>query len=51
VVILLIEAVIRREISPKVRIIVQQIGMVLLLGLMVMVLFNDFITHIFTSCP
>ncbi len=51
VIVLLIEAVIRRELSVKVRIIIQQIGMVLLLGLMVLVIFNDFLTHIFNTCP
>lgn len=42
VVFLLIEAITRREPSPKVRIIAQQIGMILILGLMVLVIFNDF---------
>ncbi|MDX1907184.1 MAG: RIP metalloprotease RseP [Bacteroidia bacterium] len=41
VVFLLIEAVTRREPSPKVRIIAQQIGMVLILGLMLLITFND----------
>lgn len=41
VVFLLIEAITRREPSPKVRIIAQQIGFVLILGLMAMVLLND----------
>jgi regulator of sigma E protease len=43
---LLIEAVTRREPSVKVRMIAQQIGMVLILGLMVLVLFND-VTRLF----
>jgi len=38
---LLIEAVIGKEPSPKVRMIAQQAGMILLLGLMVLILFND----------
>ena len=38
---LLIEAVTRREPSPKVRIIAQQIGMVFILGLMVLIIGND----------
>ncbi|MEL6676052.1 MAG: RIP metalloprotease RseP [Bacteroidota bacterium] len=41
VVFLLIEAITRKEPSPKVRIIAQQIGMVLILGLMLLILFND----------
>ena len=41
VVFLLIEAITRKEPSPKVRIISQQIGMVLILGLMLVILFND----------
>jgi regulator of sigma E protease len=38
---LLIEAITRREPSVRVRIIAQQVGMVLILGLMILVLFND----------
>jgi regulator of sigma E protease len=41
VVFLLIEAITRREPSPKVRIIAQQIGFFLILGLMAFVLLND----------
>ncbi len=41
VVFLLIEGITRREPSPKVRIIAQQIGMVFILGLMLLVIFND----------
>jgi regulator of sigma E protease len=41
VVFLLYEAIARREPSVRVRMVVQQIGMVLLLGLMVFVIFND----------
>lgn len=41
VIFLLIEAITRREPSPKVRIIAQQIGFVLILGLMALVLLND----------
>ncbi|WNJ19876.1 RIP metalloprotease RseP [Pontibacter sp. G13] len=44
---LLIEGITRKEPSPKVRIIAQQIGMVFILGLMVLVLFNDVIQSIF----
>lgn len=43
VVFLLIEAITRKEPSPKIRIISQQIGMVLILGLMLLIIFNDFI--------
>lgn len=43
---LLIEAITRKEPSTKVRIIAQQIGMFLLLGLMVLVIFNDTFTHL-----
>ncbi len=39
---LLIEAVTRREPSVKVRIWAQQIGMIFILGLMLLILFNDF---------
>ncbi len=42
VVFLLIEAITRKEPSLKVRMIAQQIGMYLLLGLMILVLLNDF---------
>jgi len=38
---LLIEAITRREPSVKVRLIAQQVGMVLILGLMIFILFND----------
>ncbi|TAE58173.1 MAG: hypothetical protein EAZ89_03485, partial [Bacteroidetes bacterium] len=41
VVFLLIEAVMRREPPVRVRIIAQQIGMFLILGLMILILFND----------
>ncbi|MEL7342422.1 MAG: site-2 protease family protein, partial [Bacteroidota bacterium] len=41
VVFLLIEAVTRKEPSPKVRIIAQQIGMLLILGLMIVIFGND----------
>ncbi len=47
VVFLLIEAITRREPSTRVRIVAQQIGMVLILGLMVVILFNDFFRVIF----
>ena len=50
VVFLLIEAITRKEPSTKVRIIAQQIGMFLLLGLMVLVIFNDFFTHLLGTC-
>ncbi|NLP12613.1 RIP metalloprotease RseP [bacterium] len=40
---LLIEAVIRRPVSTKIKIVAQQIGMALLLALMVFVIFNDVI--------
>lgn len=46
VVFLLIEAITRREPSVKVRLVAQQIGMVLVLGLMVFVLLNDTIQQI-----
>jgi len=42
-VLLLIEAVIRRPVSTKIKIVTQQIGMALLLALMVFVIFNDVI--------
>jgi len=42
-VLLLIEAVIRRPVSTKIKIVAQQIGMALLLALMVFVIFNDVI--------
>ncbi len=38
---LLIEGVTRREPSPKVRIIAQQVGMIFILGLMLLIIFND----------
>jgi regulator of sigma E protease len=41
VVFLLIEGITRREPSPKVRIIAQQIGFILILGLMLLVFLND----------
>jgi regulator of sigma E protease len=41
--ILLIEAIIRRPVSTKFRIVTQQIGMALLLALMIFVVFNDVI--------
>jgi len=41
--ILCIEGVIRKEISTKAKLVVQQIGMFLLLGLMVFVIYNDII--------
>lgn len=47
VVFLLIEMIIRREPSLKVRMIAQQAGMVLLLALMAFVIFNDIIATIF----
>ena len=47
---LLIEAITRKEPSTKVRIIAQQLGMFLLLGLMVLVIFNDTFTHLLGSC-
>ena len=47
VVFLLIEAVTRREPSLKTRMVVQQIGMILLLGLTVLILVNDiFLSHL-----
>ena len=39
--IILIETIIRRPLSLKSRMVIQQIGMVLLLGLMITVMFND----------
>lgn len=51
VIFLLIEGLMGREPSPKIRIIAQQIGMVLILGLMVLVLFNDFFQNFWNSCP
>ncbi|MCB0855158.1 MAG: site-2 protease family protein, partial [Bacteroidetes bacterium] len=42
VVFLLIEAITRKEPSAKIRIISQQIGMVFILSLMYLILFNDF---------
>ena len=39
--IILIETIIRRPLSLKSRMVIQQIGMVLLLGLMFTVMFND----------
>ena len=39
--IILIETIIRRPLSIKSRMVIQQIGMVLLLGLMFTVMFND----------
>lgn len=50
VVFLLIEAVIRKEPSVKIRIITQQIGMFFILGLMLLILFNDFFTHLLSNC-
>jgi len=41
IVFLAIEAVIRRPISPKIKIVVQQIGMVLIIALMLFVIVND----------
>ena len=41
IVFLLIEAVIRRPISPKVKLVIQQIGMALILALMLFVIIND----------
>ncbi|GAB4418854.1 MAG: RIP metalloprotease RseP [Bacteroidia bacterium] len=41
---LLIEAITRREPSPRVRIIAQQVGMILILGLMLLIFFNDALT-------
>jgi len=38
----LIEAIFRREVSPKVKIAIQQVGVILLLLLMVFVIYNDF---------
>ena len=38
---LIIEAIIRRPISPKVKLVIQQVGMALLLALMVFVIIND----------
>jgi regulator of sigma E protease len=43
---LAIEAIIRKPISVKIKLVVQQIGMALLLALMLFVIFNDF-SHIF----
>ena len=51
VVFLLIEGITRREPSPRVRIIAQQVGFVLIIGLMLLVISNDFIKNIFVSCP
>jgi len=50
VVFLLIEAITRKEPSVKVRIIAQQVGMFLILGLMILVIFNDFFNHILGGC-
>jgi regulator of sigma E protease len=47
VVFLLIEMIIRREPSLKVRMIAQQVGMVILLALMAFVIFNDIIATVF----
>lgn len=47
VVFLLIEGITRREPSTRVRVIAQQIGMLFILGLMVLILFNDFFQVIF----
>lgn len=41
VVFLLIEAVMGREPSPKVRLIAQQVGFFLIIGLMILIIFND----------
>ncbi|MFN0204438.1 MAG: site-2 protease family protein [Bacteroidia bacterium] len=51
VVFLLVEAIMRREPPLKVRMVIQQIGMVLLLLLMVAIIGNDFITHLFGGGP
>jgi regulator of sigma E protease len=51
VVFLLLEAITGREPSVKVRMVAQQIGMFLILGLMVLVIFNDFFTHLINPCP
>ncbi len=50
VVFLLIEAITRKEPSPKFRIITQQIGMVLVLGLMVVIIFNDVFRQFLYNC-
>jgi regulator of sigma E protease len=47
VVFLLIEMIIRREPSLKVRMIAQQVGMIILLALMAFVIFNDIIATVF----
>lgn len=47
VVFLLIEGITRREPSTRVRVIAQQIGMLIILGLMVLIIFNDFFRVIF----
>jgi regulator of sigma E protease len=41
VVFLLIEGITRRELSPKVRLVAQQIGFFIIIGLMLLILFND----------
>ncbi len=41
IVFLTIEAIIRRPISPKAKLIIQQIGMALLIALMLFVIIND----------
>ena len=39
--IIIIEAILRREISVKVKLVLQQIGLYLLMGLMIYVIIND----------
>ena len=41
VVFLLIEGITRRELSPRVRLVAQQIGFFIIIGLMLLILFND----------
>ena len=47
---LLIEAVTRRKPSTKVLMIAQQAGFIIIVGLMLLILFNDTFTHIFYNC-
>ncbi|MEM9934188.1 MAG: RIP metalloprotease RseP [Bacteroidota bacterium] len=47
---LLIEGITRRKPSTKVLMIAQQIGFIIIIGLMLTIFFNDFFTHIFYNC-
>ena len=48
ILIILVQAIIRRPLSIKVRLVIQQVGMVLLLMLFVTVIYNDF-SRLFTG--